>query len=73
MKSITGVERRESPEEKAERMVKEELEKAGWAEEELSRRAKGDSVKLRMAARVDASQQAALRSKAGPAEEGEES
>jgi REP-associated tyrosine transposase len=47
-----GLERRESAEEKAERIVKEELAKAGWRPEELAKRAKGDSVKLAVALRL---------------------
>jgi hypothetical protein len=45
------VERRESAEEKAERMVREELRKAGWEREELASRAKGDPVKVAIAVR----------------------
>ena len=47
-----GSERRESAEEKAERIVREELGKAGWGTEELTRRAKGDAVKVAVAARL---------------------
>ena len=47
-----GVERRESAEEKAERIVREELRKMGWKPEELARRAKGDAAKLAIASRL---------------------
>jgi hypothetical protein len=47
-----GSERRESAEEKAERIVAEELRKAGWGTDELARRAKGDPVKVAAAARL---------------------
>jgi putative transposase len=47
-----GTERRESEEEKASRIVEEELRKAGWEWEELGRRAKGDPVKIAVAVRL---------------------
>src|SRR5260221_10194041 len=46
-----GTERKGSAEERAERIVIEELRKSGWAREELSKRAKGDPVKLAVAVR----------------------
>jgi REP-associated tyrosine transposase len=47
-----GEERRQTVCEHAERLVREELAKAGWGEEDLGRRRKGDAVKLRLAARL---------------------
>jgi putative transposase len=47
-----GMERRESAEEKAERIVLEELRKAGLRREELANRAKGDPVKVAVAVRL---------------------
>lgn len=47
-----GTERGESAAEKAVRIVREELAKAGRAEEDLASRAKGDPVKVAVAARL---------------------
>ena len=47
-----GDELRESDEQKAERLVKEMLRKAGWTEKELRQRRKGDRKKARMAMRL---------------------
>ncbi len=47
-----GGERRESGEEKAERIVDEELRRRDWTEAELERRRKGDAQKVRIAARL---------------------
>jgi putative transposase len=47
-----GMERKESAEERAEGIVMEELRKAGLGREELSKRAKGDPVKLAIALRL---------------------
>ena len=47
-----GQEVRESAEEKANRIVKEELEKLGWQEADLIRRRKGDPEKLGIALRL---------------------
>jgi putative transposase len=47
-----GAERQESGEEKAERMVAEELRKRGWTEANLKSRRKGDSEKVKIAARL---------------------
>jgi hypothetical protein len=47
-----GAERQESGEEKAGRIVREELRRAGWREEELARRRKGDRVKVKLAQRL---------------------
>lgn len=47
-----GEELRESEEQRAERLVREMLGKAGWTEEELKRRRKGDKKKAGMAARL---------------------
>ena len=49
-----GEELKESEEQKAERLVGEILREAGWTEEELKRRRKGDARKARMAARLRA-------------------
>jgi len=47
-----GAEKRETDEQKAERLVLEELAKRGWAEQDLEERRKTDAVKLKMAARL---------------------
>jgi hypothetical protein len=47
-----GEELKESEEQKARRLVGEMLREAGWREEELKRRGKGDARKARMAARL---------------------
>lgn len=47
-----GEELKESETQKAERLVGEMLHKAGWSEEELQRRRKGDRKKARMAAKL---------------------
>ncbi len=47
-----GIERRESAEEKAACIVREELAKAGWTEAELGTRPKGDAVKVAVATRL---------------------
>jgi hypothetical protein len=47
-----GAEIRESAQEKSERIVREELRKRGWREEELSDRRKGDPEKLLIALRL---------------------
>ncbi len=47
-----GQERRETGEEKAERIVDEELHRRGWEETELQGRPKGDEQKVQMAARL---------------------
>jgi REP element-mobilizing transposase RayT len=44
-----GLERQESGEEKAQRMVAEGLRRLGWGENELRRRAKGDKEKVKLA------------------------
>lgn len=49
-----GAERQESGEAKAERLVREELAKAGWLEADLGRRRKGDPDKVRIARRLRA-------------------
>ena len=49
-----GLERAESAEDRAVRIVHEELTRAGWTEEELRQRPKGDAVKLATAARLRA-------------------
>jgi REP element-mobilizing transposase RayT len=49
-----GMERRESAEDKAVRIVREELARAGWTEEDLGLRAKGDPVKVAVAIRLRA-------------------
>ena len=46
--------RRETTEEKARRLLNEELDKLGWAATELARRAKGDARKIRIARRLRA-------------------
>lgn len=47
-----GVQRRESSEEKARRIVAEELRRAGWKHGELEKRLKADPEKLRIAQRL---------------------
>lgn len=47
-----GAERLETDVEKAERVLREELKARRWKEADLSKRAKGDLVKVRMAARL---------------------
>jgi len=47
-----GEERRESAEEQAERIVREELRRLRWAEEDLGRVAKGDAAKVALALRL---------------------
>ena len=47
-----GQEIRESAQEKANRIVAQELRKLRWGEAELGRKRKGDPVKLRMALRL---------------------
>jgi len=47
-----GADRQESGEAKAERLVREELAKRGWSEEDLKRRRKGDGGKVRIARRL---------------------
>ena len=47
-----GAERRESGQEKAQRIVGEELKRLGWEETELARRRKGDEEKVRVAQRL---------------------
>jgi putative transposase len=47
-----GKDIQDTAEAKAERVVSEELKKAGWSEEELVQRRKGDGRKLRMAMRL---------------------
>ena len=47
-----GAERQESGEEKAERIVAQELKRRRWTEATLSSRRKGDSQKVKMAARL---------------------
>jgi REP-associated tyrosine transposase len=49
-----GAERQETAEARAEGIVMEELKRRGWREEELGRRAKGDAVKVALAARLRA-------------------
>ncbi len=49
-----GVEKQETDEQKAERLVVRELKKRGWTEQELDRRRKTDAVKVKMAARLRA-------------------
>jgi len=46
--------RRETTEERARRILNEELDKLGWAESELAGRAKGDARKIRIARRLRA-------------------
>jgi len=47
-----GQEIRESAQEKANRIIAQELRKLRWGEEELNQRRKGDPAKLRMALRL---------------------
>jgi hypothetical protein len=47
-----GAERRESAEDKAERLVVAGLAEAGWKERELEKRRKGDPVKIALARRL---------------------
>ena len=47
-----GEERRESAEDKAERLVAATLREAGWKESDLSLRRKGDPVKIALARRL---------------------
>lgn len=47
-----GPERQESETEKAERIVRTELDKAGWTDKDLERQRKGDHWKVRVAARL---------------------
>jgi putative transposase len=47
-----GPEVHEAVEAKAERVVREELDRLGWSEGELEKRRKGDRVKVRIAARL---------------------
>jgi hypothetical protein len=49
-----GAERQETAEAQAEEIVKEELKRRRWGEEDLGRRAKGDAVKVVLAARLRA-------------------
>ena len=49
-----GVERLEMSEAKAERIVREELKRRRWQEADLSKRAKGDLGKVRIAGRLRA-------------------
>jgi REP element-mobilizing transposase RayT len=50
--SHDGADRRETGQEKAGRMVREELRREGWKEEDLPGMRKGDKVKLRLARRL---------------------
>jgi hypothetical protein len=47
-----GSDRRESGEEKAQRIAMEEMKRLGWKEEELLRRRKGDEGKVKAARRL---------------------
>jgi putative transposase len=49
-----GMERQEAAEAQAERIVREELKRRRWREEDLGRRAKGDVVKVALAVRLRA-------------------
>jgi len=49
-----GAERQETAEAEAEGIVREELKRRRWREEDLGRRAKGDAVKVALAARLRA-------------------
>ena len=49
-----GQERAETAEHRAERIIREELKRHGWKEEDLSARLKGDPVKVKMAGRLRA-------------------
>ena len=52
MHAYSGEMQRESAEAKAERIIREQMERLGWSAEQLAQRAKGDPAKLAMAARV---------------------
>ncbi len=47
-----GQERHETAAERAEQIIRQELEHRGWAESELAKRAKGDLIKVEMAGRL---------------------
>jgi hypothetical protein len=47
-----GEEKRESDEQKAQRLVREELRKRRWTEQDLEQRRKTDAIKVEMAARL---------------------
>jgi hypothetical protein len=47
-----GADRREGEENRAQRLVTEELSRMGWSERELRNRRKGDKEKVRSAARL---------------------
>jgi len=47
-----GEEKQEADEQKAQRLVLEELEKRGWTEQDLKQRRKTDALKVKMAARL---------------------
>ncbi len=47
-----GAELVEAAEAKAERLVREELKRAGWTEKDLGKRSKGDAVKVEIAMRL---------------------
>ena len=47
-----GVERQETGRQKAERIVKEEVERLGWGEDELRARRKGHQAKVMLARRL---------------------
>jgi hypothetical protein len=47
-----GLERSESAEQKAQRIISQQLVKLGWAEEELKRHRKGDPKKVQIARRL---------------------
>ena len=49
-----GEEKRETDEQKAERLVQEELRKRQWTEQDLEKRRKTDAIKVKMAARLRA-------------------
>jgi len=49
-----GAERQETAEAQAEEIIAAELRRHGWREEDLGRRAKGDAVKVALAARLRA-------------------
>ena len=49
-----GEEKQETDEQKAERLVQEELRKGRWTEQELGKRRKTDGAKVKMAARLRA-------------------
>lgn len=52
--SHSGAERQESGQERAERIVREEMKRLGWREKALEERRKGDAGKVRMARRLRA-------------------